>query len=399
MAAILLPVKAGRASANILVISSEDSMGPIYEMGRYRGSKIMGQKPLYKTMDKLSHMRLFLTLIMAFCIPALSSSVTGKDKPPRTLKVKIVADQDFAHQTSWERKAARRIDDIAEEVVGLLQVKIEIVDYELWEHADEPDLYRLTSQMIDEVDPGEAEMLIGFTYVPCPDEVQRRHTDGVTIPYRGMIINIYQDRCWRNTFIPYVMIHEMVHAFGGVHVREKSLMTPVFADTVNLTVDRLNQNILRHTRDIDFREGYRSLSCESLEKLSAYYQLAMTRENISSVSRLELGKMFMAMDDYTSAISALRPIVDNDSTYTDAWILLSICHTELGRPDRAIEQLNGVLAKADRPGLVHYRLMELYLVTGDSANARQEAAQARKHGIAVDSVLLNKLQVSGDDTN
>ncbi len=346
----------------------------------------------------LNKKTIFTGLVLLILL-SLTGLALGKDKPRRTIKVKLVADQHYARYEQWQRKAARMLLDIAEEVTRNLQIDFQIVGYEEWKHDPEENLYNLTSEMIREVDIDSADALIGFTYGTCPDENVRAHTDGVTIPYRGMIIKTYPARCRRNLYIPYVMIHEMVHLMGGVHVRERSLMTPVFTDTVSLTIDRLNQNILRHTRDIDFRQGYRSLSRGSLRKLAQNYQLAISQGNNELLTHHELGKMFMAMGNYADAISVLQSIVNFDSTYTDAWINLSTCYSELGRSDRAIELLKGAVATADQRGLIHHRLMELYLTIGDSVNARQEATRSQKQGIVVDSVLLKRLQLPGEDDN
>lgn len=330
-------------------------------------------------------------MVLLACL-CLFGEAPGKGKPRRTIKVKLVGDQYFSSYEAWQRKAARMLLDIAEEVTQNLQLDFQIVGYAEWRHEPESDLYRLTSQMISEVERDSADVLIGFTYSSCPDKNIRAHTDGVTIPYRGMMISTYPARCPRNSYVPYVMIHEMVHLMGGVHVRDRSLMTPVFTDTVSLTIDPLNKNILRYTHDIDFRRGYGSLPGSYLKKLAQYYQVAMMEQNNDPLTRLELGKMYLAMDDYTNAISALRSVADNDSTYTAAWINLSVCHDKLGRPDRAIEQLKSVITLADQPGLIHQRLMELYLASGDSVKAGQEAMRAQKQGIAIDSVLLDRFQ-------
>jgi tetratricopeptide (TPR) repeat protein len=325
---------------------------------------------------------------------ASAVSVSAKDKSPRTVRIKIVADQHYAHQTAWKRKAARQLRDIEGEISAVMDIDFEIIEYELWEHEEEPDLYRLTSQMIDAIDRGKADAVIGFTFRRCPKQTTKVHADGVTVPYRGMMISTYHAPCPRNMFIPYVMIHEMIHLMGGVHVSDNTLMSPFFADTVSLVVDSLNLQIVRLTRDIDFQRGYASLEYNTLEELSALYDHAVEMGNNEVIPLFQLGAMYLVMEKYDRAQAATGCAIKNDSTYTGAWLQLSECLYRRGTTNGAVEILRKAIDHADDKGPVYARLAQLFFVTDDKENSYHYAVLAQKHGIEVDSTLWDNLQSS-----
>jgi tetratricopeptide (TPR) repeat protein len=163
-------------------------------------------------------------------------------------------------------------------------------------------------------------------------------------------------------------------------------------DTVRAELDELNRKIINLTRGIDFREGYASLSRESREKLIGLYTMAIQGGNEELLTFFELGRMYMSIGEFDAAMLVFNRAVMDDPTFTMGWLHLSECYHVQGLIDQTIGVLQNASRKADYPGPVHHRLMELYIMSGDSAAALRESMLARKHGMAVDSVLLKQLE-------
>jgi hypothetical protein len=273
----------------------------------------------------------------------------------------------------------------------VMDIKFQIIGYERWRHDPEKDLFRLTARMVREVPFDSADALIGFTLVPCPDSAAAGQFAGVSIPFKGMIIQTYQGRCASNQMVPFFLLHETVHLMGGVHVPDGSLMSPLFRDTISVTLDQINTRILQLTRDVDFRRGYESLLPEQLAELAGLYGQAATG-NDATTTLVTLGTIYRLLSQPEAAMVILREVVRQDSSFTDAWLQLGRCYTQSGHPDSALALLDRASSHADDPGPVYLELAWLYLGQGDKDNARRCAGLAEKQDIRIDSALARKLE-------
>jgi len=331
-------------------------------------------------------------VILLVLILLLGVAVQAGNRPTRTLTIKIVADQHFASQEVWERKASRLIEDAAEDIRELLEVDLEIVGYEVWNHRDEDDPYFLASQLVRDVSRDGADALIAFTYVPCPPDDAGAHIDGVTLPFRGMIIRNYWPACPRNDIIPYAIIHEMIHFFGGVHAGHGHLMSPVLRGEVMLDLDPLNRRIVRLTRDIDFGTGFESLDRQSLETLAGLYLYAIDNGNRDMAVLFDLGEIYAVLGQYGSAILIYEKLLEIDSTLSRTWMALADVYLRSHYPDSALMLLEESLDHAEDIGRVLYRMARLYFERGDYDTAYDYAARAAWQGIEVDTVFRRLLE-------
>lgn len=372
-------------------MSSDVSMPKIYVPPTGRGIKI-SRLVRPRRAGIIFGWRLWIAgvAVMVLLLMNLPEGASASKKPLRTVRVTVVADQHFSHQTAWERKAERYLADIAQEVGDLLNIKLEVVGYEVWTHEKETDPYRLTERMVREVGAAESDVVIGFTLIPC-DSATALHVDGISIPFRGMLIRKYYARCHRDAFLPYVMIHEMVHLLGGIHTYDRSLMSPVFADTIALTLDPLNRRIVGLTHEIDFAAGYSSLPPRKLDRLADLYRQAMAWGNREALTLRELGRVYRARGRCADAIPLFTRALRTDSSATAIWELLADCHALTGRPKRAISLLEAALARVDDAGPVYHMLAHLYLGQGDFRRAAACAARAEKYGETFDAAFRDKL--------
>ncbi len=318
--------------------------------------------------------------------------VHGINKPVRVVTIKIVADRNFASQEVWQRKAKRQIDDIAEEIRGLLGVELKVVGYAEWRGNGRDDLYGFVSNMIDDIPAGDADILVGFTYGPCPKQAGGVHTDGVARLFRGLVIGNYYAPCDRNEFIPYALIHEMVHLFGGVHVGQGTLMSPVFSGNIYLGLDPINRAIIRLTRTVDFRRGYSSLDRSSLEELAELYRRAIAASGGDMTVLSDLGDVYRALGRYETALGIYRGILGVDSTRVRPWLDIAQCYFDENRVDSALATLHAALEITSDSGQVFYRMAKFYVSVGEYEQAYQCASRAAWRGVAVDSGMMGEIR-------
>lgn len=345
------------------------------------------------------------TVATIFLLTALLVGGTGSarctEKPNRVVTIKIVADRNFASQEVWKRKARRQIDDIAGEIRGLLGVDLKVVGYAEWRGKAGDNLFDFAANMVDDVPAGKADILVGFTYGPCPEPAGNVHTDGVTIPFRGLVIGNYYAPCDRSEFIPFALIHEMVHLFGGVHVGQGTLMSPVFSGNIYLKLDPINRAIIRLTRTIDFRRGYASLDRSSLEKLVELYRQAIAESGGDMTVLTNLGDVYRALGRSGTALDIYRGVLGFDSTRIRSWLNIAQCYFDDNKADSAFAILDTALEITADSGQVYYRMARFHFDLGEYDRAYRYASQAAWRGVAVDSGFIadiRKHYVPGEET-
>ena len=334
---------------------------------------------------------LFFGFLLAVCLSCLVLDAFGVNQGIRTVRAIIVADQNFARQTNWERKAREVIEPADSNITAILGIHLEIAGYRLWRHPDETDLFRMAEMMIDSVGRDSADVLIGFTLSARPPKTQKVRTDGVTVPLAGTMIRVYQGTSDQNMFAPYVLLHELGHLMGAVHVNSRTLMSPIYNRLVSIDLDPLNQQILRITRGIDFARGFGSLSHSQLETLSGLYEQAVNGGNHETVTLMQLTDMYAALGDYIRAADACRRMAAYDPRSGAVWDKSGEIYALNGRADSAISLLEGAVGEVDDQGVVFRRLAMLQYALGDSAAARTNAALAAKFGFPVDSTHRKNL--------
>lgn len=321
-----------------------------------------------------------------------ASVVSGTSRPLRTIWVKVVADQHFGRQSSWEKKAKQQLDKASELLAEHLGIRLEITSYEKWNHENEKNLKRLAAQMIEEVELDQADILIGFTLRSGSKKMKSLRNDGVTLAYQGMLLKMYQGAPDHNAFLPIIILHEMVHMLGGVHIESGSLMSTQMEGDIKLKLDPLNRQILDLTREIDFKRGYSSLPADDVVRLAQLYEGAISTGNSEIPTYLELGSMYMTLGQFERAIEPFRQVVELNQAMEYAWLSWGDCYYRLGNPEAAIDIFKKALNRVEEKGQFYHRLSVLHYNQGKYNKSYQCALKADRHGFPVKPDVWDKLQ-------
>ncbi|MCP4569760.1 MAG: tetratricopeptide repeat protein [FCB group bacterium] len=322
----------------------------------------------------------------------MASVVSGSSRPLRTIWVKVVADQHFGRQNSWEKKANQQLDKVSELLAEHLGVRLEIISYEKWYHENEKDMKRLAAQMIEEVELDQADILIGFTLRSGSKKMKSLRNDGVTLAYQGMLLKMYQGAPDHNAFLPIIILHEMVHMFGGVHIESGSLMSTQMEGDIKLKLDPLNRRILDLTREIDFKKGYSSLRADDIVRLAHLYERAISTGNNEIPTYLELGSMYMTLGQFEQAIEPFQQVIEINQSMEYAWLSWGDCYYKLDDSETAIDIFNKALNSVEEKGQFYHRLSVLHYNRGEYNKSYQCALDADRHGFPVKSDLWARLQ-------
>lgn len=313
----------------------------------------------------------------------------------RTITVKVVADQNFARQDAWQRIAAALITEASQAASDMIEVRLKIIEYAEWQHPDDSNLFRLTDRLISEVKPGRAEIVIGLTLSPRPSAKVKLRTDGATVPFRGMMIVTYQGTADNNLFVPYIMVHELVHLFGGIHTHDRTLMAAAMNDTIVLTLDSINAAIMNLCHDIDFAQGYSSLTIAQLTRLAGVYELAKRTGHDDAKIDDYLVTLYPLVGRVHSAELLLRHLLATDSSSAINWLRLGDCYIKEGLTDSATAVIETALDNVANKGPLYRQLAVLYFNRQEYGKSRECAALAETQGAPLDSIFWRSLTKAG----
>lgn len=337
----------------------------------------------------------FFTVVAVLLAALTSETPAYRGAPTRTVKIQVVVDSEFASQPQWQKRAQGYLAAASDELYSLINVKLEVTEYSVWRHGRNLDFGAMTAAMVNEVDKGTAEILLGMTLVTGSGKKKEIRKDGLTIARRGIMVKCYRGDEDQNKTLPRVIAHEMVHIFGGVHVFDGSIMSPVFDETTEMKLDALNEDIVEITRKIDFEAGYASLSQNDLKRLARLYRRATHMGNTEMPTWLELGEIYSQLGQYGEAIFAFRQVVRQDQTAAYAWGEIGDCYRRAGEIRKAIETFERAIDRVDEKGVFYGKLALIYFNYGQYELSYDKALEARKHGFEVTSDLWHQLRKMG----
>lgn len=328
---------------------------------------------------------IYLSLVLtALLVLGLANFTSAGNRPVRTVKVKVVGDESFARQDNWQEKIDNHLEKVADDLLRLLGIRLEVTGYEIWSHGRQKNLYPLATNLVETIQKDGADAVIGFTLDRRYRVKNRTETGGLTIPFQGMLIRVYSGDNIHNNFVPFVIVHEMVHLMGGVHINDGRLMSPTFRDTIRPELDEINKRITRLTHLINFKEKYGSLNADQLNRLASLYESAVKHGNHEIATYLELGDIYKATDSYDDAIKQFWKAAQLAPDMLYVWLQIGECHDKKGELDKKIKVYEEAVKKVREKDILYGELAALHYNAGNYRKSDFNARMAKQHGAKID---------------
>lgn len=282
----------------------------------------------------------FLLLAWAFP-PALPSG-----EPPaatRVLKVKAVADEAFRKDKNWEKKIRDHFLWADKEFRQLAQVGLELVATDTWTTHGKDSMSLLLNELRASGDKGEADIVIGFTGHKPPEltftaagqffRLRLSFIAGIALPYGDRAV-VRKDR--RSKATRHTLLHEIAHLFGGMHVKEKSVLQ-TGTDREYFELDPFNRKIFELTRQRDFGRAARDLDRDELDPIIDLYREAPLRNETDTDTNIRIAYMLLAVGNVDEAIKEFEKAMEIDpksslSVFRDAIIPELVAYAEEHQP-------------------------------------------------------------------
>ena len=223
-------------------------------------------------MKRPSWVHAFLILIL---ICTLQPAVVAGESPgaARVLRVKAVADEAFRDNKNWEEEIRQHFKWADEKFRMFAGVGLELVAIERWTTHESKSMALLLNELRVKVDKGDADIVVGFTGHKAPkvlrlgyrggvDLIRLPHIAGIAIALGDRAVVRRDDRFKKLT--RHTLLHEIAHLFGGLHVKEKSILYTT-SKRMDFALDPFNQRVFELTRQRETKQA-RQLIKELLER-------------------------------------------------------------------------------------------------------------------------------------
>lgn len=304
--------------------------------------------------------------------------------------MKVAYSPTFEFEPTWQTDIKKRFEFSNEVFEKTFGIHFSIVDYIKWEPEDET---RETDLLMEElksyVPLGPDEIVVGFHQMSRPfskNVMVDSDTVGSAQFFNGYVIlrdpfgkfNPNQKRA--------VLVHELGHLFGAVHVAEENaiMLASLAARPANM-FDEENKEIINATKGVDFTKGLDSLSDDAVDTLIRVYE-RLIHKNPMSDFYYHLGKFYERRNQPAKAVATWESAVRYQYENPHIHHALGFHYFEAGRYRQAIRELGSAVAHFILPSQRQNRARTLnflgaaYYETGN----HEQAIFTWLKGLAVD---------------
>lgn len=246
----------------------------------------------------------------------------------RVLRVKAVADEAFRDNDKWEKEIREHFAWADPEFRKMTGIGLQLVAVDRWTTHESQSMPLLLEELRVKIDKGDADVVVGFTGHKPPElsvalmtgEGTERFTirlpfiAGIAMPFGDRVV-VRRDEDKRET--RHTLLHEISHLFGGVHVKDKSVLYSTNERT-DFVLDPFNQKIFNLTRQRDFQLDVHDLPREQLDQLVALYREAPLRHERDFDTNIRVAYLLLAAGEVDAAIKELETAIDIDPAETNS---------------------------------------------------------------------------------
>lgn len=302
------------------------------------------------------------------CAAALYSQALS----PRTINVKVVADENFRTRDSWMEDTCKIIRDSFFQFDKRFGIHLKIKDCVYWkpEGSKKPIPYFL-NDLRNKVNKETSDLVLGII---SPQRIAQGPAAGASFP-DGYILVIELKPKYPYA---YLLSHELCHIFGAVDLNEKDTIMAV-RDPSHKFDAFTQQAILLH-KDRPFSPGSLPLPRDKVdEAISLFRQRAELRLGESEIF-MRLINLYGEKKDYASALSACSDLQKLNPNQTELHSLLGNIYLNQNDNDKAIDEFQKALGISQELPDTYCNLGLAYARKGLSDDAEAQYKLAVKLG-------------------
>ncbi|OGW81007.1 MAG: hypothetical protein A3G33_01365 [Omnitrophica bacterium RIFCSPLOWO2_12_FULL_44_17] len=307
--------------------------------------------------------------------------------PSRELRVGVAVTREYQSNREWKPLFERRLAYASKIFQNEFQIKFKPAKYWDWNPSNENrDMTYLLEDLKSQfpLNRMDVDFVIGLSRlfeVKTPEEMKDVDVIGRTQIFAGYIILRNPKKTLYQIQEETVLVHEIAHLFGAVHTNESNtIMYPIVYRQIPTRFDMKNQDIIRLTRDMNFKEGQRSLDQKTAKLLINNYKQLMGYDK-SFGFFYALGIFYLKLGYYDDAANAWKAAIEVEPDNPQVRYDLGVLYYKRGNSKQAMKELARAVQKFDHPSQRGSKISALkmlgaaYYEVGDSNAAYRSWTQ------------------------
>ncbi len=300
---------------------------------------------------KKRHFAITFLITSIMLMSVLSEHVYAKDITQ--LKVGVAVAPSFKSIKGWKQKFKKRLAYASQIFEREFNVKLIPSAFMDWTPKNERTNTRVLLDELRENYPLHgADIVIGLARLPeMPDmtEINDLHVLGRAIPFSGYVMIRYPNDPLFKIQEETVLVHEIGHLFGAVHTDQRdTVMAPVVSKHIPTSFDESNREIIRLTKNVNFKEGVEVLDERTNRQLIGSY-MRLTVHNQPQDFYHAMGFFYINLKQYDDAIKVWEKASKMDMDNSKLLYDLGVLYLQMGRYDKAIKSLSDTVAALSSP--------------------------------------------------
>lgn len=287
----------------------------------------------------------------------------------RELRVGIAVSPTVEADPEWKGKFTRELAYASKIFENEFKLKFKPAIFWNWTPRDEArDMNYLMEDLKSNFPLDQVDLVIGVSTLTPSDAqaglkdihvIGRTHVFGGYLvlrhPRRTPLLHVQEET---------VLVHELGHLFGAAHTEDRnSVMSPVVERQIPSAFDPENREIIKMTRNFDFKRGIKALDLNTAKQLMGSY-VKFTKTDQPFEFYYALGKCYAKAGKFQNAVEVWEIARKREPENPRVRYDLGVLYSRMGKTDAAQQELAAAVARFDLPSEEPYKAAALNILGG-----------------------------------
>lgn len=297
----------------------------------------------------------------------------------RELRVGVAVTPSYKADREWKQKFEKHLAYASQIFSRETGLSFRPVAYMDWIPSQESDMGTLFEDLKGKFPLNNVDLILGLSgsrpsQISSPNDPE---IIGRTRPFSGYLVLRRPPEGLFNVQEETVLVHELGHLFGAIHVEGKnSVMSPVIDRQIPMSFDSVNRDLISAARSIDFKKGEAGLDEKLAQRLLQSYR-KVVYEGQPFEYYYALGNLYLRLGQGKEALESLEKAAQLDDQSALLHYDMGVLSFKLGKLEDSISHLDKAIQLFHDPGEAGRRAEALHML-GSAHFMKQSYEAARR---------------------